>query len=119
MTRAITSGLQEAFAWTLNTSFSALVLIGLIVLVEILFRKALPVRWRYVLWLCVLLRLMMPIAPASSMSIFNAKKLLTTAQSPPSPLPTSRPEIDKAVLSLPAERPDAIRADSGNTGPAS
>src|SRR5258705_4448 len=111
MTRAITSGLQEAFAWTLNTSLSALVLIGLIVLVQILLRKALPVRWRYVLWLCVLFRLMLPIAPASSLSIFNATKLVATAPSPVSPRPTSRPEIDRATLSLPAERPDAIRTD--------
>jgi len=45
---AISSASHAAFTWTLTTSLAATVLVALIVLVQILFRKVLPARWRYV-----------------------------------------------------------------------
>ncbi len=47
-------------------------LLGLIVLaVHILLRNQLSARWRYALWLPVLVRLLLPSAPESSWSLFN------------------------------------------------
>ena len=54
-----------------RTSFHATVLIVLVVLVQRLFGRVLSARCRYGLWLLVLLRLVLPVAPASSFSIFN------------------------------------------------
>src|SRR5258706_456298 len=63
--------LNAAFAWAWKTSFSATVLIVLVLVAQIVLRKFLSARWQYALWFCVLLRLLLPIAPPSSFSIFN------------------------------------------------
>lgn len=59
------------FEWALRTSFSTIVLIGLVFALHWLFRRLLSPRWLYILWLCVLARLIMPGAPAAPFSIFN------------------------------------------------
>ncbi len=63
--------LESAFAWTWKTSAQATVLIALVLLVQFVFAKNLPPRWRYFLGLLILLRLVLPAAPASPLSIFN------------------------------------------------
>ena len=52
--------LNPFFEWLLKTSFQASLLIGLILLLQILLRSRLPVRWRYSLWLVLLIRLALP-----------------------------------------------------------
>ncbi|MCK4627464.1 MAG: tetratricopeptide repeat protein [Sedimentisphaerales bacterium] len=63
--------LNPFFEWLLKTSLQASLLIGLILLLQILLRSRLPVRWRYSLWLVLLIRLALPWAPQSSVSLFN------------------------------------------------
>ncbi len=63
--------LNPFFEWLLKTSFQASLLIGLILLLQIFLRSRLPVRWRYSLWLVLLIRLALPWAPQSSVSLFN------------------------------------------------
>jgi bla regulator protein BlaR1 len=63
--------LESAFAWTWKTSLQATVLIALVLLIQFAFAKILAPRWRYGLGLLVLLRLLLPAAPASPWSIFN------------------------------------------------
>jgi bla regulator protein blaR1 len=58
-------------SWLFRSSWQAAVLIGLILMVQWLFKKQLSARWRYNLWLLVLVRLMMPVTPESSISLFN------------------------------------------------
>lgn len=63
--------LNPFFEWLLKTSFQASLLISLILLLQIFLRSRLPVRWRYSLWLVLLIRLALPWAPQSSVSLFN------------------------------------------------
>jgi beta-lactamase regulating signal transducer with metallopeptidase domain len=63
--------LESAFAWALQTSLAALVLVGLILCLLVLFSKVLTPRWRYTLWLLVVVRLLLPAVPSSSLSVFN------------------------------------------------
>ena len=63
--------LDPFFDWLLKTSFQASLLIGLILLLQVLLRSRLSVRWRYSLWLVLLIRLALPWAPQSSVSLFN------------------------------------------------
>jgi beta-lactamase regulating signal transducer with metallopeptidase domain len=63
--------LASAFNWTWKTSLEATVLISLVLLVQFAFAKVLSPRWRYGLGLLILLRLVLPAAPASPLSIFN------------------------------------------------
>lgn len=63
--------LQNLFAWVVRSSVQASVLICLILGVQILFRRRLAARWHYCLWLLVLVRMVMPWAPESALSVFN------------------------------------------------
>ena len=58
-------------AWLAWTSLQGSVLICLILLVQKIGRGKLPVRWCYCFWLLLLVRLALPWAPQSSMSVFN------------------------------------------------
>jgi bla regulator protein BlaR1 len=59
------------FEWLLRTTVQASLLIILILLVQLMLRGKLGVRWHYCLWLLLLIRLVMPWAPESRVSIFN------------------------------------------------
>ena len=63
------------FKWVLQTTWQAAVLAGLILLVQVLFRKQLTAAWRYRLWLLVVVRLLIPIPPSSALSIFNLVRI--------------------------------------------
>ncbi len=60
--------------WLFRASWQASVLIGIVLLVQWLFRKQLTPRWRYILWLLVVVRLAMPFSTESGLSIFNFVK---------------------------------------------
>ena len=64
--------------WLLRMSWQASVLVALIFLAQILFRKHLTPKWRYVLWALVVARLLVPVSVPSSMSIFNLFQPLAT-----------------------------------------
>ncbi|MHC4096553.1 MAG: M56 family metallopeptidase [Planctomycetota bacterium] len=63
--------LRPFFEWLLLTTVQASLLICLIILVQLMLRGKLGVRWHYCLWLLLLIRMVMPWAPESRMSIFN------------------------------------------------
>jgi beta-lactamase regulating signal transducer with metallopeptidase domain len=63
--------LRTGLDWVWHTSLAASVLIALVLLVQWLGGKRLPPRVGYVLWMLVLLRLIMPVVPASRLSVFN------------------------------------------------
>jgi bla regulator protein blaR1 len=69
----VNQSLSALFAWTWKTSLEASVLIALVLLAQFAFRKLLPVKWRYLLSLLILVRLLVPALPASHFSIFNLK----------------------------------------------
>jgi beta-lactamase regulating signal transducer with metallopeptidase domain len=64
------------FEWLLKTTLQASLLIVLIMLVRSVVRGKLDVRWHYFLWIVLLIRLVMPWAPESRISIFNLFQVL-------------------------------------------
>ena len=63
--------LHEIFGSIIKISYQASVLICLIILLQLLFRKKYGPRWHYWLWLLLLLRMIIPWTPASSVSMFQ------------------------------------------------
>ncbi|MBI4663711.1 MAG: flagellar basal body-associated FliL family protein [Verrucomicrobia bacterium] len=89
---------DAAFRWAWTTSLQASALIGLVWMVQRLFRRSLGSRWQYVLSLLVLIRLLLPDVPASHFSIFNLRDPLVAhstapVQSQPSELSTAPASI--------------------------
>jgi beta-lactamase regulating signal transducer with metallopeptidase domain len=63
--------LRPIFDWLLWVSIQGSVLIVLIILVQIILRGKLGIRWHYLLWLLLLIRLAVPWLPQSKISVFN------------------------------------------------
>src|SRR5512143_776640 len=80
--------LQSAFDWTWRTSLQASVLISLVLLLQGIVGRWLTPRLRYALSLLVLCRLLLPVAPSSSLSMENllAPTPRPSQSSPPAPL---------------------------------
>ncbi len=68
---ALNTQLLQFFDWLLWVSIQGSVLIVLIVLVQLILRRRLGIRWHYFLWLLLLIRLAMPWLPQSRISVFN------------------------------------------------
>jgi beta-lactamase regulating signal transducer with metallopeptidase domain len=63
------------FSWLTRSSAQTGVLICLILAVQVVLRSRLAPRWRYALWLLVIVRLALPWGPESSLSVFNLYRL--------------------------------------------
>src|ERR1700722_18037231 len=68
--------------WLFRASWQASILIGLVLLAQWLFHKQLTPRWRYSLWLLVVIRLAMPFSAESGLSIFNFIKARSDFENP-------------------------------------
>ncbi len=68
---SLTIQLRPFFDWLLWVSLQGSVLIGLIILIQLILRGRLGIRWHYLLWVLLLIRLAVPWLPESKMSIFN------------------------------------------------
>ncbi|MFH1881141.1 MAG: M56 family metallopeptidase [Planctomycetota bacterium] len=68
---ALNSQLLKFFDWLLWVSIQGSVLIVLIILIQVVLRRKLPIRWHYLIWLLLLIRLAMPWLPQSKISVFN------------------------------------------------
>jgi len=68
---AFNTQLLKLFDWLLWVSIQGSVLIILIVLVQVILRRRLGIRWHYFLWGLLLIRLAMPWLPESKISVFN------------------------------------------------
>lgn len=63
--------LSAIFSWILKTSLMASVLVGLILMVKFVLKDKLNIKWQYMIWFILILRLILPWAPESSFSLFN------------------------------------------------
>ena len=63
------------FTWLLRASWQASILVVVLLVVQWMFQKKLSPRWRYTLWFLVLIRLALPAAPLSALSLFNYARL--------------------------------------------
>lgn len=68
---ALISSLQPFSEWLLRATLQASLLIFLILLVQLVLGGRLGIRWRYCLWLLLLVRMVLPWAPQSRLSMFN------------------------------------------------
>ncbi len=59
------------FDWLLRATLQAALLFCLIMLIKLIVRGRLPIRWHYCLWLLLLIRMATPWLPESKISIFN------------------------------------------------
>jgi bla regulator protein blaR1 len=109
--------LESAFFWTLQTSLYATALIALVFAIQFCFGKTLAPRWRHALSLLVVLRLMLPVVPQSSLSLFNLFHRTTPSANVTVPYepPTATSDLSPqpvleaaAPMVLPPE-PDAAR----------
>jgi beta-lactamase regulating signal transducer with metallopeptidase domain len=57
--------------WLLDATLKGTVLILIVAILHALLARRVDARWRHLLWIVVLVRLAVPIAPASSWSVFN------------------------------------------------
>jgi beta-lactamase regulating signal transducer with metallopeptidase domain len=55
----------------MKTSMEAAVFIFIVTLIQLVLKKKLPPRWRHVLWMLIVIRLLMPVSLPSSISLFN------------------------------------------------
>lgn len=65
------NGLLIMFRWIILSSVMGSVLTVVILLTKVLFKRKLDAVWHYYIWMVLLIRLLMPYAPQSSLSIFN------------------------------------------------
>ncbi|HDR7675820.1 beta-lactam sensor/signal transducer [Bacillus wiedmannii] len=63
--------LPHFFDWLIETSIMAIILVGLILCIRVLFRNKLTPRWQYMLWIILIIRLVLPWSPESSYSIYS------------------------------------------------
>ena len=67
---------MDAFMqWLIANSLKGAVLVLAILLVQFVFSKQIPLKWKYFMWLLLAVRLAMPPIFASEASFFNIKTL--------------------------------------------
>lgn len=96
------------WGWLGQSTVQVSVLIGLILLLQFGLRRWLSVRWRYALWLLLVLRMILPWSPQSRISLFNLLPQEQTVKLTASPEDTAKlvPPllIEKGIETLPPWR---------------
>lgn len=98
------------FGWLLRNSAHAAILAVVVWSLERTVLRRLPPRWRYGLWLLVFARLLLPIAPASPLSLFNLVDLAPRAIARitvellglPAPMPATWTEVPHPLADTPS-----------------
>ncbi len=98
------------FGWLLRNSAHAAILAAVVWALEKTVLRKLSPRWRYGLWMLVVVRLLIPIAPASAFSLFNLVELAPGSVSQitlqllglPAPMPVPLTEIPHPLADTPA-----------------
>jgi len=91
-------------AWLLRASLEGSVVILIVLIARWSLRRWLAPRWQYALWLLVVIRLVLPAAPASPTSIFNVPRLLSP-QEAALPHAVNDGDLERARSSGPQPRP--------------
>lgn len=111
--------MEALFELILKTSAYGTAVGIILLLLKALLRHRLDARWHYLLWMVLLLKLLLPFGPQSTISLFNAVPPLTsTGIIEPSPAPpqeapsqnTAMPVMPEpeAVSQVPEEKPASI-----------
>ena len=100
------------FDWVVRTSLQASVLVVVILVCQRLLSPVLSARWRHALWLVLLVRLAMPWAPGSPISLFNLMPGTLTSAKPAARVATDALAVAPAMSSEASPTPltDAVTA---------
>ncbi|MFW5435344.1 M56 family metallopeptidase [Paenibacillus apiarius] len=71
MSPSLHACLSSVFSWVVRGSLMAGILAVLVLSLQFLLHKRIEARWKYWLWLPVAIRLLLPWAPESSLSLYN------------------------------------------------
>lgn len=91
---AITIHLQSVFQWVLHASVQASIMVGLILALQWICRKWLNAKFQYCLWLLLIVRLALPWAPKSSISLYNFLPTVNDVQTRAVSADTASPALD-------------------------
>jgi beta-lactamase regulating signal transducer with metallopeptidase domain/ankyrin repeat protein len=88
--------LEQLFGWLLAASWQASVLALFVLVIQRILGSRLNPRWRYALWMLVILRLVLPVLPESTLSLFQfaptpPAQLMKPVTEPWQPLFTGKP----------------------------
>lgn len=75
MSHTLHENLLLFFGWVIRGSFMAGIMIVLVLMLQFLLKNKIEARWRYWLWFPVAIRLLLPWAPESSLSLYNVLSL--------------------------------------------
>ena len=109
---SLDTNLAVLFQWLLRATLQGSLLACLILATKLALRERLPARWHYCLWLILLVRLSLPWAPQSHLSIYNI-----VPRSLPSHLASSGPA--DGARSDAAGAMSRAAGQEGGTGPVS
>lgn len=99
--------LSQFFEWALRASWQGAILVVAVLFAQLVLRRQLNARWRFNLWLLVVLRLLMPFSPESAVSVFNFVKphseifLVPVAQRQADSIPVTPSRDNSPVLQKP------------------
>src|SRR5665213_4560809 len=106
------SSVGEAFVrWLLVTSASATLIAGVVLIVQTLVGRWLTPAGRQRLWWLVAMRLVLPMLPASAMSIWNLRSEIPLTMHPAdlgAISPPAAPSVFVTAAKSPLNRPDAL-----------
>ena len=88
--------------WLWRSSWQAAILVALVLLVQLLLKNKVSARWRYNLWLIVLVRLLLPVLPESPLSIYNLLSAVPSATPRDLATHVAEDRIDARVISAPS-----------------
>ncbi len=97
MTDGLHAAAGAACAWLVQTTLGVVAVVALVALVQRLVGRALSVRWRHALWCLVVVRLLLPVAPPSPLSVLNLFAHGAAAELVASELRTSPPSALHSV----------------------
>lgn len=73
---SLISILFAIFNWIWKTSIMASIVVGLVLLIKFVLKDRLRISWHYFIWFILFIRLALPWAPESSMSLYNLYALI-------------------------------------------
>ena len=103
-----------ALDWLWQTTIAAAILAVVALLIQWTCERIIGPRWTYSLWLLVVIRLMMPTAPASKFSLFNvsasrpSSEVIQINEPPMSPTTPARPVANVSAAPAPIPSPPLL-----------
>ncbi|MHC4518038.1 MAG: M56 family metallopeptidase, partial [Planctomycetota bacterium] len=113
---ALYTNLSPFFAWLLRATLQGSLVVCLILLIKLILRNRLPAKWHYCLWLVLLVRLSLPWAPQSRLSIYNVLQPSRWTGPARAPTPVAPRQTSASALADAAGHDDSTSAQPVSPG---